>query len=185
MSRRKALRRKPIDAVAPTDAQMAHADYELGKITERGQVIGTGYRRIRQLEYLTRKGLFNEKEVAALYMYRHFADLVDKSLVQDSLAKQLPGRSGRGEIPPYILDADRMVGRYEAAAQTLKDILRAVIVEDKSLSQWAIERAGAIEDCEMKGGVRVCRLKPRQKALAIAQLELKMAAGRVLAEVEA
>jgi len=178
-------KRKQVDALAPTDAQMRHADYEIATTTERGQVVRTGYRRIRQLEFLTKKGLFSKREAAALFMYRHFADLIDKSLVRDSLSRDAGGPSGNGSKPPYVVHAEIAVGRYEASAGQLRDILHAVIVEDNSLSQWAIEKSGAIEDCEMRSGIRVCRLKPRQKALDLAQLEMKMAAGRVLAEVEA
>lgn len=185
MARRTRAKRKVVEVMAPTEAQMARDVFKLERQTERGQVGGEVYRKVRQLEHLLSADIITPDESKALSVYRMYADIAERSLTKDSLDKALPRGSGDGTIPPSILNARRMAGIYEAAAGSLCDIMRAVIWEDRSLSQWAIDQAGGIEDCKIKDGVRVCRIKPHQKAFAIAKLEIRMAARRVLAEINA
>lgn len=185
MACKHARRRKVAVAIMePTASQIERDDYQLAPITERGQVIGTGFRKVRQLEKLLAQDMITPSEFHALHRYRLYADMSDRSLLKDSLAKQMPG-GGKGEIPPYILDAKFRAGAIEAAAGTLAPMLRAVIVDDNSLSEWAIANVASYIACEIRKGKRLCRVKPTPKALQIAKLEIKMAARRVRAEIEA
>lgn len=185
----KAGKAKKIDAISPTPEQMARGEYELSDILDKqpnGRMlsIGKAYRKVPVIDTLHAKGMFSDKEHKALHYYRHHADVVSRSLIRDSLCKDRHGGSGNGPTAAYIT-ATEIVRDCERAAGQLVDILRAIVVEDVTLSQWAINQAGGIHDCEMKKGQKVCRIKPRQKALDIAKLEIRMAAVRVEAELAA
>lgn len=184
---RKATKRKakPIDAMPPTPEQAGRAEYAFEASTERGQVTKGHFRRVRQLEALTKQGLFGEREAAALHRYRYWCDLVAKSPLRDSLDKDIRAPSEHGGMPPAVVDAWINIGAVDGALGQIRDICRSVIVEDMSPSEWAMQKGGAIDDCRDVGGARICRLRPHASVLRTAQLELKMAAGRVLGELEA
>lgn len=181
---KKSAKRRYADPVPPTPEQQERSGYVVHRMTERGQVTGERYQKVRQVEWLLSKDLVTPDEAKALIQYRTYADMLDKSPLRDSLDKS-PRGGEQGDIPPAVIHAGRMVGAYEQAIGSLVDLVRFVVVSDKSLSEWAIDKAGAIEDCTEKNGKRVCRLKPRQKAFAIAKLEIRMAARRIIAEMEA
>lgn len=185
MARKQARRRKVAVAIMePTASQIERDDYQLAPITERGQVIGTGFRKVRQLEKLLAQDMITPSEFHALHRYRLYADMSDRSLLKDSLAKQMPG-GGKGEIPPYILDAKFRAGAIEAAAGSLAAMLRTVVVDDTSLSQWAIDHGASYIHCEVKNRGKVCRIKPTPEALNIAKMDIRVAARRVKAELDA
>lgn len=177
-------------ALGPTPEQMARSTFIEGDVVDRAPggrqiTIGKAYRRRRMLDILHDQGVLSDEQAKALKQYQVWADTADRSLLWDSLAKGLPS-SGSGDGPTLaVLNARRMRDDCERAAGQLVDILRAVIVDDMSLSQWAMERHGSIEECEQRKGKRVCRLKPRGKHLLIAQLEIRMVAERVQAEIDA
>lgn len=176
------------DIAEPTDEQKERSQYFLDDVLDklRGGTsvkIGKAYRRRPMFEILGDQDVLNPAEVAALRHYRHHADIADRSPLRDSLNKQ---RGGSGVGPTVeMLNAVRVRDDCERAAGALVDILRAVVVYDMSLSQWAMEHHGSVEECEMRRGKRVCRLKPRDRALAIAKIDIKMAATRVEAELSA
>jgi hypothetical protein len=191
-------RRKPKliaanDIIAPTREQMEGARFELEDVTDKRNgggtiAIGKAYRRKPMIDILYAAGLFSEPEYKALRHYRHHADLADRSLVRDSLCFQ---RGGNGMGPTVtMLNAIRLVADIEAAAGRLRDILRAVVVEDVSLSQWAMSQAGAVEKVyhrkDRKGKiVQVVELRAKEPALKSAHLEIKIAAQRVESEISA
>lgn len=147
--------------------------------------IGKAYRRRPMIDVLADQGLFSQAEHKALRHYRHHADIADRSLVRDSLARAMP-HCGTGDGPTVnTLNAIRLVADVEAAAGSLAGILRAVAVYDVSLSQVAIDRAGGIEECYTRNGSTICQIKPRRRALEIARLEMQVAAQRVQAELDA
>lgn len=174
-------RREPEGTKGPTPEQMASGNFSLDPITDRRPggttvVIGKAYRRKPMIDTLAAQGVISDSELKALRHYRHHADLADKSPLRDSLC--ITRTHGAGDGPSHnLLNAMQVTGACERAAASLADILRAVAVYDKSLSQWAIERSGGLDD----GG----RVKPKQKALAVAKLEFQMAARRVEAELAA
>jgi hypothetical protein len=144
---------------------------------------GTAYRRRPMIEILFDTGALSESELKALRHYRHHADIADRSLIRDSLCLQ---RGGNGGGPTMTtVNAIRVAADCERAAGELLDILRAVVVYDKSLSQWAIDQAGALETRREKRGKVAVSFEPRRKALEIAKLEIRMAAKRVEAELAA
>lgn len=179
---------KRLEVIGPTPEQSGHGMFVLEDVTDKrnggGSItIGKAYRRRPMIDVLADQGLFGTAEVKALRHYRHHADIADRSPVRDSLNKQLGG-TGTGPTVE-MLNAIRVRDDCERAAGSLRDILRAVVVYDLSLSQWAITRNGATERCKDKRGKRVCWMEPAKKALEIAQLEIKLVARRVQAELDA
>lgn len=172
-------RGEPAGTKGPPPEQM-HC-FSLGTVTDRrpgGTTVNLGkaYRRKPVIDTLAERGVLTQSDHKALQRYRHHADMADRSPVRDSLNVSRGPSSGAGPTHA-IVNAIRVSAACERAAGSLADILRAVVVYDKSLSQWAIERSGGLDD---GGGV-----KPRQKALVIARLEFQMAAKRVRAELDA
>jgi len=176
---------KRIDAIPPTREQELQAEYRLEPITERGQVIGTAYRRRAMIDILHERGFLDEPLYKALKHYRHHADIADKSPIRDSLTNWMPKASGGTGPGIELLNAIRVRDDCERAAMGLVDILRAVVVDDMSLSQWAMHRHGAREHCKMKGQKRVCVMAPTDKALKEARIEIRIVAGRVKGELDA
>lgn len=188
MSKPKPKRRpKPVDAIGPTPEQAARGAYELGDVVDNegggARRIGKAYRRVRMVEQLQLKGHISPDEAKALRHYRHHADMVDRSPVRDSLNQQ---RGGNGNGPGIeLLNATALVRDCENAAGSLHAILRAVVVDDLSLADWAMRVAGSIDDCRQVRGVRVCSIRPRRYALDAARLDIKVAAQRVQSELDA
>jgi hypothetical protein len=58
-------------------------------------------------------------------------------------------------------------------------------VDDMSLSQWCISKGHSAEKCRERKNRRVCAIEATEGALRFAQLEIKIAAGRVEAEIAA
>lgn len=183
---------RAFDGLKPTAEQMASGDFREEQIVEQGQVrAGRAFRRVPMILVLFRQKLLSEEEFKALRHYQNYADIAERSPLKDSLAKDIAGGSGEGP-GAALLHAKQVRDDCERAAGSLADILRAVVVYDKSLSQWAIEQSGGLEECKVERdslGTVVrrydCRIKPRKNALAIAQLEIKVAAKRVMAELDA
>lgn len=179
-------RPKKDDAVPPTPEQMDAGCFRLDDVTDKRHgaatiTIGKAYRRKPMIDLLLAQDVLDEAGHKALSHYRHHADLADRSPVRDSLCLQ---RGGSGCGPTIaLLNAIAIVRDCEAAAGSLAGILRAVVVYDKSLSQYAIERHGAREEWNARLGRHV--VKPRGEALKLAKLDLQMAAARVRAELDA
>lgn len=168
----------------PTSEQLGA--FELAEIVEqqrsgRSVTIGKAFRRRRMIDTLLEAKVLAIDEHKALHVYRHNADLADRSPLRDSIATLMMVR-GSGEPPSVvILNAIRVRDDCERAAGSLAPLLRAVVIDDVSLSQWAISQRGGIEKARRRGTV----VEARPKALAIARLEIKVAAQRVQAELDA
>jgi hypothetical protein len=172
---------------SPPPEQLRAGTFAVEDITDKGRggvaiAIGKAYRRKPMIDVLLAQELLTRDEHKALKHYRHHADIADRSLVRDSLNRQRGGSNGPTVT---ILNAVRIRDDCERAAGALVDILRAVVVYDHSLSQWAMDKAGAVEQCRDRKGKRICQMEPRKSALATAKLEIRVAAQRVMAELDA
>jgi hypothetical protein len=180
---------KSEDIIAPPAEQMAGGAFAVEDVTDKRRgggtiTIGKAYRRLPMIDVLFAANVLSIGEYKALRHYRHHADIADRSPVRDSLCLQRG--DGYGASPTVTtLNAVRLVSDVEAAVGSLLDVLRAVVVYDRSLSQVAIDRAGAIEQSRDRKGRRVTSLEPPRKALEIVKLEIRMAAKRVEAELAA
>lgn len=178
-----------VDAISPPHEQAGA--FELSAIMDKGPngvaiVLGKAFRRKPMIDVLYGQGLFSSDEYKALKHYRHHADLADRSPLKDSLANLMRISSGSGNGPTVnTLNAIRVRDDIERAVGSLVDILRAVVVDDLSLSQWCIARGHSAEKCRERKRGRVCAIEASEGALRIAQLEMKIAAGRVEAELSA
>jgi hypothetical protein len=171
--------------VEPTREQIAAFRLEDIVDHDRGKsiVIAKAYRRRPMIDTLLAQDILSHDEHKALKHYRHHADMADRSPVRDSLNLT---RGGSGLGPGLaVLNAEWIAAQCERAAGSLADILRAVVVDDVSLAQWAIRIGGAVERSYMRGGTPVVELRPRDNALASARLDIRMAARRVQAELDA
>lgn len=148
----------------------------------RTVAIGRAYRRRRMIDILHDAKVLSGDEHKALHTYRHNADLADRSPLRDSIASLMMIR-GSGEEPSIVLlNAVRVRDDCERAAGSLAPMLRAVVVDDLSLSRWVISQGGGGEVARRNGrGTVVQALK---RPLAIAQMEIQIAAQRVQAELD-
>lgn len=189
---RKAKRK--VEALAPTAEQQRDGAFAVLDIVDRRAgasiSIGRAYRRVPMIDRLRDEGLLSRDEHKALKHYRHHADMIDRSPTRDSLDT----RRGGGEGPAFsIVNAAYVVRQIESAVGSLVDILRAVVVDDSSLAQWAINRHGGIERRRIRVRYRKgkpvefieTRIEPSERALGIVRLEMKIAASRVASEMAA
>lgn len=180
---------KKQETIGPTPEQMRHCAFVEQDILDRTRdgkqrSIGKAHRRRPMIDILATQNLFTEAEHKALRHYRHHADIADRSPLRDSLAKGMPS-SGRDGPTVIMLNAARVVRDCERAAGSLVDILRAVVVYDWSLSEWAIGRGSSREVCKPRRGKRYCWIEPHPKLLALAKQDIRIAAQRVQAELDA
>ena len=125
------------------------------------------------IEILFDAGQITQAEYDALGYYRGQASLADKSPLRSCCDMSPRGGHGPGLS---ILSAQIETGRMERDMGPLWELARAVAVDDKSLTQWCIERHGGRE----KGG----RIVPRgaddgKHVIAMARIELRMASHRI------
>lgn len=174
------------DIRCPTEAQMKRDSYELEtQIAADGSGHTKRVKKVRQLEAMYAAGALSDLHFRSLKHYRHHAEIADRSLIRDSLTNWMPKGSAGDGLSHTVLHALRETSAIENAVGSLLDILRAVAVEDANLSQWAMHKYGAIEERYMRGLKAVVQLKPRRKALLLAQMEFRMAAVRVDAHISA
>ena len=182
--------RQPALPIAePTNEQRADGSFDLLDVVDKlpggtSVSIGKAYRRRPMIDTLAEQGVFTAAEHKALKHYRHHADIADRSPTRDSLNMQRTGGSGTGPTVE-MLNAVRVRGDCERAAGSLADILRAVVVDDMSLSQWAMRRGGSVETHRVRKGKSETTVEPKSGAVKIARLEIKAAAQRVQAELDA
>lgn len=172
----KAAKKTKIDIEGPTPEQAgAFVQTDITDKAANGRTIciGKAFRRVVMIDLLMKQNILDLGMHKALKHYRHHADVADRSPLKDSLNKAPGGGTGIPSVE--VLNAVRVAADCERAAGSLRDILRAVVVDDLSLSQWAM-RTGTRQEG--------ARIKPHKKALQIAQLEIRMAAVRVRNELD-
>ena len=182
---KRAKKVEKIEAIEPTPEQLTRDTYTFERETRAGQVARGHYRKVRQLETLTDAGLFTDEQAKALSQYRAWADLCDRSLSRNSLDRHMPGTPAGDGPSNALIDAKAKVALCEEAAGTLKDVLRAVIVDDASPAAWAMAVFGARDHCRTVAGMRVCYPAAKGWAVKRAKDELRMAARWILSEIGA
>ena len=174
-----------IDAEAPTPEQMTRDVFVIERESVKGQIAAPHYRKMRQLEQLSAQGLFTARQAKALANYRAAADMADRSPLRDSLAMMEP-RGGTGDGPGLaVLRATQMARDVERASGSLSGLLRAVIVDDISLNDYAMVNYGKRQNCQTVGDKTVCYDRPTDKAMEFARLDMRMLAMRVESELTA
>lgn len=162
----------------PTAEQMQHSAYEPGAVmhVETARA-AKAYRKVPVIDRLLRHKLITKMEWEALAYYADRANLAEKSPVRSNCDFSVRG-SGDGP-GAAILSAMLETGRIERDLGSLYDIARFIAVEDKALSQWCIHKWGGRERYDGAGKfiaiVPICE----KRHMAIARLELRMAARRI------
>jgi hypothetical protein len=183
MARKRNTARRAPQIAGPTPERLVHGGIELVDVVDKQSngrtiVIGKANRFVPMIDTLKRQEVISPAEHKALAHYRHHADLADKSPTKDSLNRQRFGGSGNGPTHE-ILHAQRVRDLCEGAAGSLRDILRAVVIEDQSLSQWAIQRFGGKEQTRQRGAKTETTVEPSRLSVSMCKLELRAAARRV------
>lgn len=169
-------RKKPeaSQILGPTDEQMGKAVYRRANLA---------YKRTPIIDTLLDAGKLTFHQYAALAYYRNQAIRAEDDYARSStLAPERVnggGQSTGGGLPIIFTAAIAETGRIERDLGSLLDIARAIAVDDKSLTQWCIDKHGGRERYNGKGQfiaiVPICE----RRHVANALMELKFAAGRI------
>jgi len=154
---------------APTPEAEQHATYTSA---------GMRYRKVPVIETMLERKQLTHEEYRRLAHYRDQASLAERSPVKSCLDQ---GLGGGGDITPTaaITSAILATARIERDLGSLADIARAVAVDDKSLSQWCVDKFGGRERYGPGGKfvavVPICEKEHMKRAA----LEIRMAAQRI------
>lgn len=166
--------------ISPTPETMARGDFESA---------GMAYRRIAVIDTMYKRGQINERQHAALGYYRDTASTADDDAKRMSVMapeKAMGGGGSSYSVGGYIpvdyceSPATLETARIERDLGNLREIARAIAVDDMSLTEWCIRQYGGRERYD--GGGRFIAVVPNfeRKAMETALLELKYAAGRIV-----
>ena len=145
---------------------------------------GMARRLVPVIETLLRKEIITQAEYDALDYYRQQASMAERSPMPCVLDRSV-GNGGDGP-GAALLSAMLETGRIENDLGQLVDIARAVAVDDVTLAQWCIAKFGGREryklaaDGQPTGEVLAIVPVGEQRNMALARLELRMAAGRIM-----
>lgn len=156
---------------APTNEAQQHGEFAYFK----GR-----YQRVPEIDRLRARKQLDEREYQALAFYRDQAALAERSPLRSCLDDT---QRGGGDIPlgAAITSAILATARMEREMGSLAPIARAVAVDDKSLTQWCVEKFGGRE--RLDGGGKLVAIVPagEKRLVEFARLELRMAAHRIVA----
>ena len=164
MAKAKRKKPEPIQIAQPTDEQQAHGEFRR---------VGMCYRRIPVIDTMAQCKKLTPRQFNGLARYRDVAIAEERSLIEDSVGKMMRGALGGGDVglAPNMIRTAIEMQRLEAALGNLRDIARAVAVDDVSVTQWAATKGGTTVDG-----------KPKRKWLETGMMEIQDAGNR-LAEV--
>ena len=144
----------------------------------RGEIMGNARRFVPAIDTLRKAGKLTDDEHAALGFYRNQVDTSERSPIKDSLNKDRGG--GEQWMSAAVVSALLAVARIERDLGSLRDIARAVAVDDLSLSEWCVQRHGGRERYDCKGKFVAVVPVGEARCLAEALQDLRMAAHRIV-----
>lgn len=158
---------------------------QLGAFDETWQVSdgkrARAYCRKPVIRTLLADGTLDPRRYKLLAYYADQAALAERSPVRSCCDTSPRGGHGPGVA---ILSAQIETGRIERGLGALRDIARAIAVDNLSLSQWCVHRYGGRERYG-KGGKFVAIVPVNErKHMEIARLELRMAADRITTGID-
>lgn len=153
---------------------------QLGQFEESWQVSdgsrARAYRRKPVIKTMLAEGTLDPRRYELLAYYADQAALAERSSMRSCCDTSPRGGNGPGVA---ILSAQIETGRIENDLGALRDIARAIAVENLSLSQWCVRKYGGRERYG-KGGKFVAVVPVNEKRhMQIALMELRMAADRI------
>jgi len=136
-------------------------------------------RLIPPIDTLRDAGKLTDDQHRALTYYRDQADMANRSPIKDSLNKTVGGGSEFG-LSAAVVSALLTVARIEKDMGSVRDIARAIAVDDMSLTAWCVKRHGGRERYDGKG--RFVAVVPIREEACMKQalLELRYAAGTIV-----
>jgi len=165
---------KPIQLEELPPEQME--GYEFEKQFERGMAKARIVRTPVIDTLLARKRI-TKAEHQALAFYRDQATIADRSLYKSCLDMS-PKGSGNGPTPK-VLSAQIETQAMDAALKGLASFVRAIAVDDVTLTDWLDSKGKARLICRNKGGVRRCTPEADGAVMESALNDLRMAAKRL------
>ena len=165
---RKVKKAKPVedrvDIVAPTDEQMAQGIFVRAKLA---------YRRLPVIDVMVAAGHITDRQYAALTHYRNIAIAQEFSPARCTLDRT-PRGGGDGGLPPYTLRAILEMGRMDKELRQLCDIVRAVTIQEQTVSQWAMSKYGSVMRQRVgKDGRTITWFEPKSSVHKAAMQELR------------
>jgi hypothetical protein len=177
MSKRKNTKRKiRDDRMTPTPELHQHGVIELPEITQRTMRVAA--RRKSSIESLYDRGIITDQEFTALGYYRDQVLTSERTLIRDSLNREVRVPSERGPSAA-ITSAAMEAGRIERDLGSLCQIARAVCVDDMSLNDWCVSQYGGHEKYDGKGKF-VAIVSNSDNAELCSIMDIKMAARRIV-----
>lgn len=170
MAKPKLKRKKridPMEAILPTPEQLAAGEFRR---------VGMAYRRIPVIDTMYETGKLSSRQFNGLARYRDVAIAEERSLVEDSVGKMMRGAQGGGDagLCHAAIRTAIELGRLERELGSLRDIARAVAVDDTTVSQWAAIRGGTTIDGRAK-----------RSWMDTGMMDIKMAGERLAAAIGA
>ncbi len=171
------------EMLGPTREQEARAVYAVEASPDdagRFDLRKKRMRRVPVIDTMLTRGELTDAEHRRLAHYRDQAVIAERSLTRSCLAER--SGSGGGDASPSAAVVSAMIatGRIERDLGSLMDIARAVCVDDKSLSQWCIEKHGGRERYDGKGRFVAVVPVREVEVLRIARQQLRYAAGAIV-----
>lgn len=153
---------------------------QVGAFEESWQVSdGSRARAMRRkpiIKTMLAEGTLDPRRYELLAYYADQAALAERSPVRSCCDNSPRGGNGPGVA---ILSAQIETGRIERDLGALRDIARAIAVDNLSLSQWCVLKHGGRERYG-KGGKFIAIVPVNErKHMDIARMELRMAADRI------
>lgn len=170
-AKKKAKAAKLSAAISPTQETMGQADF----VYFQGR-----YRRVPVIDTLLTRGQINDSEYRALAHYRDQTALAERSPLKSCL-DQRAGSKSDCELSAAVVSAILTTARIERDLGSLAPIARAVAVDDKSLSQWCVDRFGGRERLDPQGKCIAIVPVREKETMRMANMELRMAAHRIVA----
>ena len=165
--KRKAFKRRATERDDVTDERRQHNHFAS---------VGMARRVIPVIDTLVSHGIITEREYRALAHYRDQASLADRSPVK-SCIDDSPSAGDRPGVA--ITSAIIETAKIERDLGELRSIARAVAVDDKSLTQWCIDKHGGRERINARGETVAIVPIGEKRHVAMARMELRMAARRI------
>jgi hypothetical protein len=142
------------------------------------QRMGMATRLVPVIDTMLKRDQITPQEHLLLSYYRSQALLADRSEVKSCLDFSVKG--GDMGPPAAITSAILETARIERDLGSLRQLARAIAVEDKTLTQWCIDQYGCRERYDGNGKFIALVPVNEVKAMQMAKMELRMAARRIV-----
>lgn len=163
--------------IRPTEQREAANDFRSA---------GAAVKVIPPIETLYASGKISERQFKGLARYADIANAAERSAIKSNIDFTIYG-TGEG-LPHFGVRMNIELGRLERelSGHGLLAIARAVCVDERSVSQWAMERGGSVMREKPGVGRRIIRwFEPKRKQLDLAMLEIKYAGNLLAAAIGA